>query len=241
MSVRLWDADSGRHLLTVADYPAGVNRLAFSPDGRRLASGNVTSIVRIWETEAFPETVIRQRELVARIQDVFRRTGLREEVLSRFRPDHSLNDEERAFTFQVAGSCQESPALLQDLVWRAVQAPDRDHAVYQLALRPIRTAIRLAPQSDNRHRTTLGLALYRSGEYRQAMTTLEIESASDKETSSALNLFFLAICHARLGEPAKAKAYFDRAVKWVQGQKSLPAEHVEELKTFWIEAEEILR
>src|SRR5438067_693301 len=52
-SVRVWDAATGRELLTLQGYEEGdaygVTSVAFSADGGRLASGNTDGAVRVWD------------------------------------------------------------------------------------------------------------------------------------------------------------------------------------------------
>jgi tetratricopeptide (TPR) repeat protein len=116
-------------------------------------------------------------------------------------------------------------------------APFRDP---RKALPFAQRAVALEPKVSRNHHA-LGLAYYRLGRWKEAVRSFERGLELRGGQTTAYYDFFLAMCHARLGDPAKAKDCFDRAVKWVGGQKDLPAEFRKELKAFRAEAEELLR
>ena len=51
-SIGLWNVATGRELARLAGHERAVNSVAFSPDGKTLASGSSEKSVRLWEVEA---------------------------------------------------------------------------------------------------------------------------------------------------------------------------------------------
>jgi Tfp pilus assembly protein PilF len=132
----------------------------------------------------------------------------------------------------------ENAQLCNNLAWLLLTGPESlrdDRKALPLAER----ALKLAGERCE-YQNTLGVALYRNGRTEDAIPALETSLKHSAGRTDAFDLFFLAMCHAKLGDPAKAKNCFDRAVKWVEGRKGLEARDVEELKAFRAEAEEVL-
>jgi Tfp pilus assembly protein PilF len=122
------------------------------------------------------------------------------------------------------------------LAWLLVTGPKelRDPAA---ALPLARRAVELAPDFPA-YLNTLGVALYRNGQFKEALGVLEKSLAAGKGKSDAFNLFFLAMCERRLGDKTAAKARYDRAVKWSQaGRSKLSADGAQSLTSFQAEAE----
>ncbi len=126
-----------------------------------------------------------------------------------------------------------------NLAWLLLAGPPELRAPAE-ALRHAYRAAELADRPrvyDN----TLGVALYRNGEYARAIPALERSLAAGGGETDAYDLYFLAMCHAKLGDKALAKECFERAVRWVESKTGLRAEYAEELRQFRAEAEVALR
>jgi WD40 repeat protein len=48
MESQIWDAATGKELLTAGQDPAIVNGLVYSPDGTRVATANDDGAVKVW-------------------------------------------------------------------------------------------------------------------------------------------------------------------------------------------------
>jgi eukaryotic-like serine/threonine-protein kinase len=128
-------------------------------------------------------------------------------------------------------------SLLNHLAWAYCIGPPplRDPA---RALVHARRAVRLSPAIGT-YRNTLGVALYRSGQYREAVTELDTSLAAGSQADAPYDLFFLAMCRVRLGHTARAKVDFERACH-LQAEVRRSAGNVEELEAIKREAKDVL-
>ena len=198
-------ANLHQHETAIADY---TRALALQPryaeawrgrGGSYVATGQLE---RAWAdfarlAELQPEDVIFREELALTQLATGRSADYRRlcaDLLDRFgsagRPSVANN---------VAWCCSLGPAALGDL-----------KPVLKLARRV--TAQRRNAENLN----TLGAALYRSGEFEEAIRTLKEAVAGGKEHGSAWDFLFLAMTHARLGHTGEAQRLLARVGPWVE-------------------------
>jgi WD40 repeat protein len=132
----------------------------------------------------------------------------------------------------------DSADACNNLAWAYVTAPKPIRDV-DSALPLAEKAVRLAA-GNAIYRNTLGVAYYRAGRYREAVEVLRPNLMRQDDSCLALDLYFLAMTHHCLGETARARDFYDWAVRWTPLQRDLDAIDLEELAAFRAEAEEML-
>jgi Flp pilus assembly protein TadD len=121
--------------------------------------------------------------------------------------------------------------------WELAKGPEPRHDLGR-ALTLARRAVELAPGEDT-YLNTMGVVLYRTGRYADAITTVERSLAARRAQTGAFDLFLLAMAHHRLGHQDQARDCYNRAVRWVQDQKNLPSQKIQELSSFRAAAQKI--
>jgi serine/threonine protein kinase/WD40 repeat protein/tetratricopeptide (TPR) repeat protein len=128
-----------------------------------------------------------------------------------------------------------NPIPVNDRAWQMLTGPllgRNPREALELA-RMVAATTPLEPGCLN----TLGVAEYRNRLYREARATLTRSLAESKDRWDAYDLFFLSMCHQRLGDPAKARAVLARAKQWLVTHAKLDRKSLDELNQICEEAE----
>jgi WD40 repeat protein/tRNA A-37 threonylcarbamoyl transferase component Bud32 len=211
-TVMVWDAQTGQATLTLKGHRENVVSVALSPDGRCLASASLAETVKVWETVPPTPKEVAGRQVAHRVHDWFAESGLKDDVLGRIRHDPSLAPSLRAQALAYAERLSVGPERLNQRSWPVVSQPGLTASAYQRALCQAREACRLAP-GDGSLLNTLGVALYRVGDYAEAVKTLSQSDQLNQVTYKASvpgDLAFLAMAQHRLGQREQAQATLAR-------------------------------
>jgi hypothetical protein len=244
--VRLLETDTGKEVARLTGTEATwYTPCCFTPDGTKLiATSSDEKALHVWNLRAIREQLkgldwgwpdFSPADPKA---DASKLVSF--EVVSR---DLKLTREEKArrsierYLSEVKAK-PDNPRSCNSLAWVYLTAPP--------ALRDVKAALTLAKNAvrldaaNAHYRNTLGVAYYRNAQYREAVETLRPNLDKQDDNALAFDLYFLAMSHHRLGETTRARDYLAWGARWTAAQRGLSAAHLEELKMFRAEAEELL-
>jgi serine/threonine protein kinase/Flp pilus assembly protein TadD len=149
--------------------------------------------------------------------------------LSFKQPEKAAPDIEKAIKLGLKDA-----AVFNNWAWYVIRFPSRDADSVRRALTWAQKAVALAPTTAANW-NTLGVAFYRTGQCKEAISALE-KSIELEQYVGSYNGFFLALSHWQLGNKAEARRWYDAAVEWMKKHKP----NDEELRRFRAEAAELL-
>jgi eukaryotic-like serine/threonine-protein kinase len=254
---RLVELATGRELARLEDPELNAGSAALAPDGTKLvvAAKNglrVWDLLRIrtelaklgldWDAPPLPAASGPPMPLSIHVEpgDTFQQAQALSLVRLARQHVHRKEHAEALAALRQAVKIVPSCALAHNnLAWLLLTGPKelRDPAQAVIAAKK---AAELNPKQPI-YVNTLGVALYYAGQYAEAIRALERSLREQKGQANAFDLFFLAMCHHRLGDAAKAKDCLERGKQWFRKRKAnLSADWVEELTAFQAEAGALL-
>ncbi len=165
--------------------------------------------------EPYGQGLRRQAAVGATWEKFFYEGRPKQDTLDEIRNDQTINDQLR----QDASSLVEQyPENLRFIHWRNRATVVRDRlspAEYRLALRQAEAVCRAGPDNPM-YLTTLGMAQYRLGTFREGLSTLTRAARANNSTMiDPINLAFQAMAQFRLGQEKEAQNRLRELREWL--------------------------
>jgi eukaryotic-like serine/threonine-protein kinase len=254
-AVRLLETATGREVARLTgSEPMTYQPECFTPDGTRLIAYSSAGTLHVWDLrlirrqlrelgldwdwpELVPADPASQASHPRRVEVALGQLAKRDAPASNPTPEERARQAIERYSREIEAN-PDSAVACNNLAWAYLTAPEplrNTKAAQPLAEK----AVRLQPGSAV-YRNTLGVAHYRAGRYREAIETLRPNLHGQQDWALAFDLYFLAMSHHGLGEAARARDYYDLAVRWTRAQRELSKSQLEELFAFRAETEALL-
>ncbi len=253
---RLVELTTGRELARLKDPEQNSGAAALTPDGTKLVvatkkglrvwdlrriRAELTKVELDWKAPPLPTaSAAEPLSIHVDLGDVLQRAQAFSLVEQAYKHS-SAKEHAKALAalrqaVRIAPKCAEAH---NNLAWLLLTGPKELRDPEQ-ALPLARRAVEVEPKRAIYH-NTLGVALYRVGQFAEAIPVLERSLREQKGQTDAFDLFFLAMCHHRKGDAAKAKDCHERGKQWFEKHRGkLSPSWVEDLTAFQAESESVL-
>jgi len=181
------------------------------------------------DMEAFLRSIGKSIEISKRLAERHPDNALYKREFSQFCAECSLYYEKKddlahqlEWLEHAAAVDQTNPEPYGWMAWILAnhQDPKRREPVRAIAL--VRKAIAIHPRDAN-YWNTLGVAQYRSGDWRSAIDSLD-KSMMLRDGGDGFDWYFASMAYSRLGERSRAEEFYRKAEAWRQKEHVTPGE-----------------
>lgn len=200
--IKFWDQTTGQELCSFRVSENPILNVAISPDSRWLAATSSLGTlggVKLFDLRPSSPQIQVEREALGLIDFLLKRPLPKDAALACIQAHAALPEPVRAKALELLPLFpEESRHAVYDNASRTLsRQPHLSPLLYRDALLQAQAACRLAPQLVG-YQTTLAMAQYRAGQYREALDTLSRLEA--KRFVSPITLALQAMTHYRLGQ-----------------------------------------
>jgi tetratricopeptide (TPR) repeat protein len=251
---RLVEVSSGRELARLEDPEQNSLPAAFTPAGEKLVT-TAKNGLRIWDLRLIRQELRKldldwhappfpppeEKKAIPLKIKIIAAPSASGAVKQAMTEIHAGRFHEAKTLYEKALTLEPDHALANNnLAWLLVTCPDVKFHDPAAAVALAHKAVKLAPKTAT-YWNTLGFAQYRKKDYKDAIDSLNKSTAMQGE--NAMDGFFLAMAHWKLGQKTLARKQYDQAL--IGMQKLLPSlakdqHHTDELRRFQAEAAEVL-
>jgi len=231
------DAGSGERILSFREEFRPLSQIAVSADGGMLVEAPPYGAIRVRDA-----TPTYEPEAAEYVRSLYSLRGFHEDVTGAIRANKTLTPPMRDASLRMAALLRDAfPEALNRKSLLAVRSARNGPAAYRRAVTASERACRVAPWNPV-YFNTLGIALYRSELYENALGVLT-QARQMRGTATVSNLAFTALAQYRLGRREEAAATL-RAMKLVISKSSDDVHTIEgnadELARLVAEAESVI-
>jgi WD40 repeat protein len=247
---RILDAASAREAWVMTRRHGSVKTVRFSPDGAWLLAGYAGGVARLWPADplvkarALTPRALTLHEIqkhgvaapgvVAGVLRIFDDALTNEEIVEIVERRTDLDDPLRQAAIKAA--LTRDPGVvgekLRRRAWSVAVRPNGAPEQYASALRWIEVALKLNPSAEDGI-ATLGAAQFRAGLHHKALATLEGAlrkiPASPRSYARVRIALFIAMAHAKLGQPREASTALSDARRTLRELGPSPPEEIRRL------------
>lgn len=213
--LRIWDTDRWDEVL-VLEGQSGFVSAAFDADGHWISQYHWDGTLNLWDGRPWDDVAASrlpvEREASGLLDSLFAMPLSKKDVLDHLHNSPTIRPQSRQLAVDLVGRYREEadPERYYQASLAIARQPYLNAFQYSHALRQARTAYERA-RENGRYQIALGVAQYRAGEYREALTTLQ-----KRDDGTPVVLAFLAMAQHRAGRNSDAATTLERLRQTMQ-------------------------